>query len=155
MTWKGKELSTNAWHKTVSDVSMKMTADSGGLPEAFKMVEQQPNASTRTLLAEFAPSQSNINRHLHKFGLDNKRCRDVLHESANEQRLNDLGTFANNCWQIVNEPIFVKQGRFEQKLMLCLVEFQRGIYFELVPDGHAVSADIYAASIYDTLKVCY
>ena len=70
MMWKVLELSTNEWHKTSSDIVRKVTpalkTNKGQKPfvvedgTLLEMVEQQPNTSTYTLLAEFGPLKSPI-----------------------------------------------------------------------------------------------
>ncbi|XP_014783721.1 histone-lysine N-methyltransferase SETMAR-like [Octopus bimaculoides] len=66
----------------------------------IEMVEQQPNASTRTLSAELGPSQSTINRLLHRLGLVNRCCREAPHEITNDQ----VQRRVNICKQLLANP---------------------------------------------------
>lgn len=118
-----------------------------------KLVELgKVNRRCRVVPHELTPQQAQrrveVCKQLLDAGLGERTIRRIV--TCDEKWIFFRNPDAKNQWLDPGElpqPV-VKHGRFEHKVMLCVWwNFEGPIYFELVPDGRAINADLYSQQL--------
>lgn len=100
------------------------------------------------LTSEQAQKRLDVCNQLLNEGLNGRQVRRIV--ACDEKWIFFRNPNTTNQWLTVDalpKPV-VKQGRFEQKVMLCVWwNFEGVVHFELVPDGRAIDANLYSEQL--------